>query len=384
VSLNIFYQLNTCYYSPYLYERISSTDMSTFILRRIVLTIPVLIGILIVTFLLLRSIPGDPCRAVLGERATDAVCDAYIARMGLNKSLPEQLFIYIGNTVQGDFGNSSRFGRPVTDLIIERLPTTIELAISALVIATLVGVPLGIISAYRHNSAVDVGTMVGANLGVSMPVFWLGLMLAYFFAVVLKDTPFALPPSGRLEPGANYAPFYAVWGLAADEKSATGLLIFISRLNIMNAILTLNFTQLIDAIRHSILPAIAVGTSPLAIIARMMRSSLLEVLKRDYVRTARAKGLSEYVVVVRHAVNNALLPVVTVIGLSFGALMSGAVLTETVFGLSGIGRILFDGITARDYSLVQGITIVTAFAFVIINLVVDILYGYLDPRIRLD
>jgi peptide/nickel transport system permease protein len=384
VSLNIFYQLNTCYYSPYLYERISSTDMSTFILRRIVLTIPVLIGILIVTFLLLRSIPGDPCRAVLGERATDAVCDAYIARMGLNKSLPEQLFIYIGNTVQGDFGNSSRFGRPVTDLIIERLPTTIELAISALVIATLVGVPLGIISAYRHNSAVDVGTMVGANLGVSMPVFWLGLMLAYFFAVVLKDTPFALPPSGRLEPGANYAPFYAVWGLAADEKSATGLLIFISRLNIMNAILTLNFTQLIDAIRHSILPAIAVGTIPLAIIARMMRSSLLEVLKRDYVRTARAKGLSEYVVVVRHAVNNALLPVVTVIGLSFGALMSGAVLTETVFGLSGIGRILFDGITARDYSLVQGITIVTAFAFVIINLVVDILYGYLDPRIRLD
>jgi peptide/nickel transport system permease protein len=358
--------------------------MSTFILRRIVLTIPVLIGILIVTFLLLRSIPGDPCRAVLGERATDAVCDAYIARMGLNKSLPEQLFIYIGNTVQGDFGNSSRFGRPVTDLIIERLPTTIELAISALVIATLVGVPLGIISAYRHNSAVDVGTMVGANLGVSMPVFWLGLMLAYFFAVVLKDTPFALPPSGRLEPGANYAPFYAVWGLAADEKSATGLLIFISRLNIMNAILTLNFTQLIDAIRHSILPAIAVGTIPLAIIARMMRSSLLEVLKRDYVRTARAKGLSEYVVVVRHAVNNALLPVVTVIGLSFGALMSGAVLTETVFGLSGIGRILFDGITARDYSLVQGITIVTAFAFVIINLVVDILYGYLDPRIRLD
>lgn len=384
MSLNIFYQLNTCYYSPYLYERISSTDMSTFILRRIVLTIPVLIGILIVTFLLLRSIPGDPCRAVLGERATDAVCDAYIARMGLNKSLPEQLFIYIGNTVQGDFGNSSRFGRPVTDLIIERLPTTIELAISALVIATLVGVPLGIISAYRHNSAVDVGTMVGANLGVSMPVFWLGLMLAYFFAVVLKDTPFALPPSGRLEPGANYAPFYAVWGLAADEKSATGLLIFISRLNIMNAILTLNFTQLIDAIRHSILPAIAVGTIPLAIIARMMRSSLLEVLKRDYVRTARAKGLSEYVVVVRHAVNNALLPVVTVIGLSFGALMSGAVLTETVFGLSGIGRILFDGITARDYSLVQGITIVTAFAFVIINLVVDILYGYLDPRIRLD
>jgi peptide/nickel transport system permease protein len=358
--------------------------MSTFVLRRIVLTIPVLIGILIVTFVLLRSIPGDPCRALLGERATDEVCNAYIERAGLNRTIPEQLIIYVGRSLQGDFGSSSRFGREVSALIIERLPTTIELAIAALFVATLVGIPLGITSAYRHNSAVDVGTMVGANLGVSMPVFWLGLMLAYLFAVVLKDTPLALPPSGRLEAGANYPPFYVLWGLAPNEAGATGLMIFLARLNILNGILTLNLTQLVDAFRHLILPAIAVSTIPLAIIARMMRSSLLEVLKRDYVRTARSKGLSEYFVVVRHAVNNALLPVVTVIGLSFGGLMSGAVLTETVFGLSGIGRILFDGITARDYSLVQGITVVTAFAFVLINLFVDMLYGYLDPRIRLD
>jgi peptide/nickel transport system permease protein len=358
--------------------------MSTFILRRVVSTIPVLLGILVVTFILLRSIPGDPCRALLGERATDEVCDAYNERVGLNKSIPEQLIIYMGNSLQGDFGSSSRFGREVSELIVERLPTTIELAFAALLIATLVGVPLGIISAYRHNSAVDVGTMVGANLGVSMPVFWLGLMLAYLFAVVLKDTPFALPPSGRLEAGANYTPFYVVWGLATDESGASPILIFLSRLNLLNALITLNFTQLFDALRHLILPAIAVSTIPLAIIARMMRSSLLEVLKRDYVRTARSKGLSEYVVVIRHAVNNALLPVVTVIGLSFGGLLSGAVLTETVFGLSGIGRILFDGITARDYSLVQGVTVITAFTFVIINLIVDMLYGYLDPRIRLE
>jgi peptide/nickel transport system permease protein len=358
--------------------------MSKFVLRRIALTIPVLIGILVVTFILLRSIPGDPCRAILGEKATEEVCNAYAERTGLNKSIPEQLSIYIGQSLQGDFGNSSRFGRPVINLVIERLPTTIELAIAALIIASLIGIPLGIISAYRHNSAVDVGTMLGANLGVSMPVFWLGLMLAYFFAVVLKDSPLALPPSGRLSAGANYPPFYVMWGLATNEASASGLLVFLGRINILNAILTLNFTLLLDALRHLILPAIAVGTIPLAIIARMMRSSLLEILKRDYVRTARSKGLSESTVVLRHAVRNALLPVITVIGLSFGALLSGAVLTETVFGLSGIGRILYDGITARDYKLVQGITIMTAFTFVIVNLLVDVLYGYLDPRIRLD
>jgi peptide/nickel transport system permease protein len=358
--------------------------MSTFILRRLLLAIPVLFGILLVTFFLLRSIPGDPCRAILGEKATDEVCDAYAERYGLNKSLPEQLLVYLGRALRGDFDTSFRFGRPVTDLVVERMPTTVELAVSALIFAVLVGVPLGILSAYRHNSAVDVGTMMGANLGVSMPVFWLGLMLAYLFAVLLKDTPFALPPSGRLEAGASYAPFYAVWGIAADETTASGLVIFLSRLNFVNALLTLNTTQFVDAFRHMILPAIAVGTIPLAVIARMTRSSLLEVLNQDYVRTARAKGLRELSVVVRHATRNALLPVVTVIGLSFGGLVSGAVLTETIFGLSGVGRMLLEGITARDYTLVQGFTVIIAVAFVVINLVVDILYGFLDPRIRQD
>ena len=181
--------------------------MSTFILRRLVLAVPVLLGILAVTFALARLIPGDPCRAMLGEKASQATCDAFIIRYGLNKPIPEQFAIYINDIIHGDLGDSLRFGEPITTLLSERLPVTVELATMALIFAVIVGVPLGIISAYRYNSAVDVGTMIGANVGVSMPVFWLGLMLAYFFGVLLKDTPFALPPSGRLTAGANYPPF---------------------------------------------------------------------------------------------------------------------------------------------------------------------------------
>jgi peptide/nickel transport system permease protein len=358
--------------------------MSTFLLRRIVLAIPVLFGILLVTFTLNRLIPGDPCRAVLGERATDAICDAYLKRYGLDQSIPIQFVYYVRNIAQGDLGTSLRFGRAVTDLLAERLPVTIELALTALVFATVVGIPMGILSAYRRNSSVDVGTMIFANIGVSMPVFWLGLMLAFLFAVILKDTPLALPPSGRLTAGANPTPFYVMWGLAETRQSATALMRFVAEFNMLNAILTLNPTLFLDAARHMLLPAAAVGTIPLAIIARMTRSSVLEALGQDYTRTARAKGLREITVVLGHAVRNSLLPVVTIIGLSFGGLVSGAVLTETIFGFSGIGRTLYDGITARDYTLVQGVTLVTAVAFVAINLVVDILYGYLDPRIRLS
>jgi peptide/nickel transport system permease protein len=358
--------------------------MIAFVLRRLISSIPVLIGILIVTFLLARAIPGDPCRAILGERATEAICDAYMQRNGLDQPVIVQFGIYASHMLQGDFGESLRYGRTVSALMAERMPVTIELGLSAILFATIVGIPLGIISAYRHNSAVDVGTMIGANVGVSMPVFWLGLMLAYIFAVLLKDTPFALPPSGRLPAGFNATPFYVQWGLAESEATATGLMVFISRLNITNAILTLNGELFVQALRYLILPAVAVGTIPLAIIARMTRSSVLETLGQDYVRTARAKGLREFSVVIRHAVRNALLPVVTVIGLNFGILVSGAVLTETIFGLTGVGRTLVDSITTRDYTLVQGFTLIIAVAFVLINLVVDVLYGYLDPRIRLS
>lgn len=357
--------------------------MTQFLLRRFALAIPVLFGILVVTFALGRFIPGDPCRAILGEKASPQACESFIRRYGLDQPIPTQFVLYLERFFQGDLGDSLRFGRPVTSLLAERLPITFELAFAALIFAAALGVPLGVLSAYRHNSTIDVGTMIGANIGVSMPVFWLGLMLAFIFGVVLKDTPFALPPSGRLTAGANYAPFYEVWGLA-ETSTANGLLIFLSRLSFVNAVLTLNGTQFMDALRHMILPAIAVGTIPLSIIARITRASVLEVLGLDYVRTARAKGLAERRVVLIHAVGNALLPVVTIIGLNFGGLIAGAVLTETIFGFAGIGKTLFEGITARDYALVQGVTLVTAVAFLVINLFVDLLYGFLDPRIRLS
>ncbi len=358
--------------------------MAQFVVRRLLFSVPVLLGILIITFSLARAIPGDPCLAVYGERATPEKCAALFARNGLNEPLPVQFGFYVRNLLQGDLGFSIRFSRPVTELLAERLPTTVELGVFALTFAVIVGIPLGIISAYWHKSAIDVGTMVGANIGVSMPVFWLGLMLAYLFGVVLKDTPFVLPPSGRLSPGASPEPFYTVWGLIAEGENASGFLFFISRINTLNAILTLNTELLVDAIRHMILPAVAVGTIPLAIIARMTRSSLLEVLSLEYIRTARSKGLRELIVVGKHATRNSLLPVVTVIGLNFGLVISGAVLTETIFGLTGVGRTLVESITARDYSLVQGFTVIIAAGFVIINMIVDILYGYLDPRIRYD
>lgn len=358
--------------------------MLQFVIRRLAFSIPVLIGILIVTFVLARAIPGDPCLAVLGERASPQICESFFKRNGLNEPLPVQFLIYIRNFSQGDLGDSLRFHRPVMELLVERLPTTVELGIFALFFAISVGVPLGVLSAYRHKSAIDVGMMIGANIGVSMPVFWLGLMLAYLFAVILKDTPLALPPSGRLTPGASPQPFYELWGLVAVGEDPLGILIFLSRINTLNALLTLNFELFWDAIRHLILPAVAVGTIPLAIIARMSRSSVLEVLNQDYVRTARAKGLRERSVVGRHALKNAMLPVITVIGLNFGLVISGAVLTETIFSLSGVGRTLVDSITSRDYTLVQGFTVVIAAGFVIINMIVDMLYGYLDPRIRFN
>ena len=358
--------------------------MTGFIARRVFLAIPVLFGILFVTFALSRVIPGDPCRAALGERATDEICDAYNKRFGLDKSIPTQFRIYIRDVLKGDFCDSFRFQRPVTELMVERLPVTIELSLSAMVFATLIGVPLGVISAYYHRSAVDVGTMIGANMGVSMPVFWLGLMLAYLFGVILKDTAFWLPPSGRITSGVVVQPFYEAWGMHVNFEDPPTLLEFLSNMYILNAILTRDWTLLKDTIQHLILPTVALGTIPTSIIARITRSSLLEVMGQQYVRTARAKGVRELTVVLKHALRNAMLPVVTIIGLSFGILLSGALLTETIFGLSGVGRLLYESITARDYTIVQGFTLVIAVFFVVINLIVDILYAYLDPRIRLD
>src|SRR5512135_664421 len=356
--------------------------MISFVVRRLLMAIPVLLGIVFVTFALARVLPGDPCRAALGERATAAVCDAFIKRVGLDQPIPMQFYRYMGDVLHGDLGDSFRFGRPATQILVERLPMTVELSISAMIFAVLVSIPLGIISAYWHNSAIDVGTMIGANIGVSMPVFWLGLMLAYVFAVLLKGTPFWLAPSGRLTSGMEVVPLTEVWHIQAQGAPLT-VLTFMSNMFVLNGLLTGNWALMWDAIKHLILPAAALGTIPLAIIARMTRSSLLDVLGLDYIRTARAKGLREWAVVLRHGLRNAMLPVVTVIGLSLGGLLSGAVLTETVFNLAGVGRTLTEAISGRDYSVIQGMTLITAVMYLVVNLLVDISYAYLDPRIRL-
>jgi peptide/nickel transport system permease protein len=269
--------------------------------------------------------------------------------------------------------------------MIERLPTTIELGMAAMTIAVLVGVPLGIIAAIRRNSAVDVGVMIGANLGVSLPVFFLGLMLIYFFAVVLRDTPFALPPSGRVPAGMVATPFYEVYNIPVEEGTARFYVMeFIANLFIFNSIITANWEVLAGTLRHLILPAVALATIPLAIIARITRSSMLEVLGLDYVRTARAKGVPSSRVISKHAFRNALLPVVTIIGLQLGAILGGAVLTETIFGFAGVGLSVYEAITARDFPIIQGFVIIIAVIYVTFNLVVDLSYGFLDPRIRLD
>jgi ABC-type dipeptide/oligopeptide/nickel transport system permease component len=240
------------------------------------------------------------------------------------------------------------------------------------------------VSAGRRNSPLDVGTMLIANLGVSIPVFVLGLVLAFIFAVGLRDTPFSLPPSGRLSAGIHVTSLPATWGLEELTGPFRVILDFFSNMYVPTSLITGQWGALGDALRHLILPTVALGTIPMAIIARMTRSSMLDVLGLDYVRTARAKGAPERLVIIRHALRNALLPVVTVVGLSLGALLSGAVLTETIFNLAGVGRTLTEAILGRDYIVVQAMTLVTAVIYLAVNLIVDVSYAYLDPRIRLS
>lgn len=358
--------------------------MIQFLVRRLLLIIPVLIGIIFVTFVMVHAIPGDPCRAMLGERATDRTCNAFKERFGLNDNVVVQFGRYIGNLVQGDLGTSIKYGRPVGDILIERLPMTLEISIGAMLFAILLGIPLGIISAYRHNTPIDAVTMVGANIGVSMPIFWLGLLLAALFGVALKGTFLQLPTSSRLTAGLTIVPLAESWHLQNLSGFGKTLITFLSNTFTFNALVTGNWKVYGDAIKHLILPSIALGTIPLAIMARITRSNLLDIMGLDYIRTARAKGLTERVVLFKHAMRNAMLPLVTIIGLQFGGLLGGAVLTETVFGLPGMGSFLVDSIFARDYPIVQGFTLVIAIIFVFVNLLVDISYAYLDPRVRLS
>ncbi|MGH8914980.1 MAG: ABC transporter permease [Acidimicrobiia bacterium] len=359
--------------------------MAGYIVRRTLIALPVLAGVLLVVFILVRILPGEPCTALLGERATPESCARFNEANGLNDPIPVQLGLYAQKVVTGDFGDSIRFSRPVSQILIERLPVTLELAVSALVVAIIVGVPLGVVAARRHNTVVDIGAMAVANVGVSMPIFWLGLLLAYVFAIVLGNTPLALPASGRMPPGVRPDAFWEVWGLEVGEAGfVSAAAEFISNMQIVNAFLSAQWAVMWVAIKHLILPTIALATIPMAIIARMTRSSLLDVLGRDYVRTARAKGAGERRVVRHHALRNAMLPVVTVIGLQLGGLLGGAVLTETVFGLAGVGTALYEAITSRDFPIIQGFTVVIATTYVVVNLLVDISYGYLDPRVRLE
>jgi peptide/nickel transport system permease protein len=259
---------------------------------------------------------------------------------------------------------------------------TIELTILAMLFSSFFGVLLGVVSALNRNSIIDTLTMLGANVGVSMPVFWLGLLLAYLFALVLKGTPFQLPPSGRLSAGMSLIPLDKTWGITGATGIQAFLLAMLSNSAIMNGLLTGNYALVIDALKHLILPAVAVGTISLAVIARMTRSALLEVLGQDYIRTARAKGLEYGLVIRQHALRNALIPIVTVIGIQTGGLLSGAVLTETIFSLPGVGSRMVEAILGRDYPVVQGFSVVIALIFVFTNLIVDASYAYLDPRVR--
>ncbi len=359
--------------------------MIQYTIRRLVASIPVLFGILAVTFALARSIPGNPCKAILGEKVSQATCDRFIEEKGLNEPIYVQFGIYMQDVAKGDFGNSIKFGKPIVDLMVERFPLTLELALNALVIAVIVGIPLGIFAAVRRNSFADVITMVFANIGVSVPVFFLGLMLSYTFAILLKDTPFQLPPSGRLPAGVIPEPFHELWGWELGANVVRdNIALFIGNMTTLNALITGQWEVFWQSIRYMILPSVALSTIPMAIIARMTRSSMLEVLGLDYIRTARAKGLTQNAVITKHALRNALLPVVTVIGLQLGLLLGGAVLTETVFGLTGVGRTLYESITGRDYPVVQGFTLLIAVIFVGANLLVDLSYAYLNPRIRLS
>lgn len=359
--------------------------MTRYIARRLTLLIPVLLGISVVTFSMLRLIPGNPAQIMLGEHATQEAVAEIRERLGLDEPIHVQYLRYIESVLRLDLGRSIKTNRPVLQEIGQRLPATIELTLGAMFIACLIGLPAGIIAAYRHNTLFDLSTMGGTLIGVSMPIFWLGLMLMYIFGYKLKW----LPPSARLTIGVEMKTIAEAWGLASGPlpQSSSRIMTadeFFSGFYVLRAILTANGKALLDVLSHLVLPSIALGSIPMAIIARMTRSSMLEVLGEDYIRTARAKGLKEQVVLLRHALKNAFLPIITVIGLQLGLLLGGAILTETIFSWPGLGRLVVDRILFRDYPAVQGGVLVIALIFVIVNLLVDISYAYLDPRIHYE
>jgi len=331
--------------------------MLSFIIRRTFSIIPTLLGVSIIIFLMLAITPGDPAELLLGERATEETLEAMREHLGLNEPLYVQYGMFLKRLIKFDLGETIWTRQKVWNEIKQRYPATIELSIAAMFLSCFFGIILGIISATKQYSWFDYMSMIASLIGVSIPVFWLGLVLMLVFSLYLGW----FPMSGRM-------------GIGIDLE-------IITNFYVLDAILTRNWPALKDVLWHLTLPAVALSTIPLAIIARMTRSSMLEVLRQDYIKTAKAKGLGQTKIVLKHALRNGLIPVITVIGLQFGIMLGAAILTETVFAWPGVGKWIFDGVVKRDYMVIQGGTLVVAACFVIVNLIVDVLYAVINPRI---
>ncbi|SDM18933.1 ABC transporter permease [Sediminibacillus halophilus] len=334
--------------------------MLKYILRRLVMLIPVLLGVSILTFSLIHLIPGDPARSMLGEKSTESQLEQLREELGLNDPYVVQYGRFVGKILRGDLGESVKSQEEISVEIASRLPATVELTVFAMILAMVVGILAGVIAAVKQYSWFDNLSMSGALFGVSLPIFWLGLMMIWLFSVKLN----ILPASGRM---------------SNDIELHT-----ITNFYLLDSLITGNWAAFKDVFSHLLMPGIALGTIPMAIIARMTRSSMLEVMKQDYIRTASAKGLARHLIVFQHALKNAFLPVLTVIGLQFGLLLGGAVLTETIFSWPGIGRYVYLAVMGRDYPVVQSSILIIAVIFVLVNLITDLLYKYFDPRISYD
>jgi peptide/nickel transport system permease protein len=333
--------------------------MLRFVIRRLILLVPILLGLSILVFVWIRALPGGPAQALLGERAKPETVAAIEHQYGLDEPVFVQYWRFLKRSIRLDFGDSVTSRRPVTEELKQRFPATIELAIAAMLFATFLGLPLGFIAAKKYGTAVDHASLLASLLGISIPIFFLAILLKYVFAVELGW----LPTVGRIS-------------VLIDLPHPTNFYV-------LDAILAGNWDAFVDCIKHLILPAIALGTIPLAIIARITRAAVLDVQNEDYVRTARAKGLAPGVVDRRHVMRNAMLPVSTIVGLQVGLLLSGAVLTETVFAWPGIGSWLVQAIEDRNFPVLRGGILFVALVFVLVNLIVDVSYAFLNPRLRL-
>lgn len=327
--------------------------------RRIIGALPVLLGMSFLVFFLMQLAPGDPVTLLLGEDAEPHEIEEVTREWGLDQPILVQYWQFATQAVRGNFGESMRYGEPVTRLVIERLPATVELALASLLVAIVISLPIGVYSAIKHNSLWDHSGMTLALVGISLPNFWLGIMLIFFLGGQFN----LLPVAGRLTYGVEIPP--------------------VTHLMLVDALIAGDLAAFWDALKHLLLPAVTLGTSFAAIITRISRSSVLEVIRQDYITTARAKGLSERTVIWKHTLRNALITIITILGLQLGALLSGSVITETVFSWPGIGSLLIQAITTRDYKLAQGVIFFFAMVYFFVNLMVDLLYTWVDPRIRL-